>query len=198
MLVALRWMSQGGRSRHSLTLLLCTDCTAVWAPPLSDRVTDLGPISPTCVLPLMDNSALMYYVFHIVRSRIKLCKISYSKSVIPAGSDYSQPAGWEVISPFTTSELAGVVKVFLFFPAFTSPRAPLRILIGISYPSPTAAAAPSTHEVLPACRGALAPALVVQGWAATGLRSLQPVRATVNAGARVRPATGSPVVFATS
>ena len=30
MLVALRWMSQGWRSRHSLTLLLCTDCTAVW------------------------------------------------------------------------------------------------------------------------------------------------------------------------
>ena len=126
MLVALRWMSQGGRSRHSLTLLLCTDCTAVWAPPLSDRVADLGPISPTCVLPLLDNTALMYYVFHIVRSRIKLCKISYSKSVIPAGSDYSQPAGCEVISPFTTSELAGVVKVFLFSPL------PLRELLSAS------------------------------------------------------------------
>ena len=31
-----------------------------------------GPISLTCVLPLMDSTALMYYVFHIVRSRIKL------------------------------------------------------------------------------------------------------------------------------
>ena len=40
-------------------------------PPLSDRVADVGPISPTCVLPLMDNSALLYYVFHIDRSRIK-------------------------------------------------------------------------------------------------------------------------------
>ena len=45
-------------------------------PPLSDRVTDLGPISPTCVLPLMDNSALMYYVFHIDRSHIKFAAIS--------------------------------------------------------------------------------------------------------------------------
>ena len=71
MLVALRWMSQGGRSRHSLTLLLCTDCTAVWAPPLCDRVSDVGPISLTCVLTLMDSTALMYYVFHIVRSRQK-------------------------------------------------------------------------------------------------------------------------------
>ena len=63
MLVALRWMSQGGRSRHSLTLLLCTRSLA-WS-------TVTGP-------PERDSR--------------------------------------KVISPFTTSELAGVVKVFLFFP----------------------------------------------------------------------------------
>ena len=98
MLVALRWMSQGGRStcRHSLTLLLCTDCTAVWAPPLSDRVADLGPISPTCVLPLLDNTALMYYVFHIVRSRsLSNC----AKSVIPNQLFR--------LDPTTASQLAG-------------------------------------------------------------------------------------------
>jgi hypothetical protein len=32
-------------------------------------------ISLTCVLPLMESTALMYYVFHIVRSRIKLVVI---------------------------------------------------------------------------------------------------------------------------
>ena len=154
MLVALRWMSQGGRSRHSLTLLLCTDCTAVWK-------NQLFQISYSGWIRLQPASWLRgYLTLHNIRAR-------WSGQGLP------------------------------FF-AFTSPRAPLRILIGISYPSPTAAAAPSTHEVLPACRGALAPALVVHVWAATGLRSRQPVRATLNAGARVRPATGSPVVFATS
>ena len=35
-----------------------------------------GPISLTCVLPLMESTALMYYVFHIDRSRIKFAAIS--------------------------------------------------------------------------------------------------------------------------